>query len=58
MKSLSSAIVIVAGIYAVVATTPMFLMSDNVIPIVGLTAGVVTLALGLVGWIACLKYDR
>lgn len=58
MKSVSSAIVVLAGIFAIVSTTPLFVATDNVIPIIGLTAGIVTLALGLVGWIASLKYDR
>jgi hypothetical protein len=58
MKSISSAIVVLAGIYGISASTPMLAMNPSVVPLIGLSAGVVTLALGLVGWWASLKYDR
>ncbi len=62
MKSLSSAIVVLAGIYAIVATVPVFMIirseASFFFPMIGLFAGIITLALGLVGWWASLKYDR
>lgn len=58
MKSIASAIVVLAGIYGISASTPMLAMKLSVIPLIGLSAGIVTLALGLVGWWASLKYDR
>lgn len=58
MKSISSSIVVAAGIYGIVSTTPLLNHSTYLFSLVGLAAGVITLALGLVGWWACLKFDR
>ena len=54
MKAISSSIVIAAGLYAII-TVPQL---HPIAMFVGLPAGIVTLALGLVGWWACLKYER
>ncbi|RYD67968.1 MAG: hypothetical protein EOP84_30210 [Verrucomicrobiaceae bacterium] len=62
MKSLSSAIVVLAGIYAIVSAGPALMVTNSasffLFPLIGLSAGIITLALGLVGWWASLKYDR
>jgi hypothetical protein len=54
MKSISSAIVIAAGVYGLVnvkvlTTVPSFIL---------LVASLVIVALGLIAWWAALKYDR
>lgn len=58
MKSIASAIVVLAGIYGITASIPLLTMQPSPVPLLGMTAGIVTLALGLVGWWASLKYDR
>ncbi|MEO5714793.1 MAG: hypothetical protein ABIT37_15035 [Luteolibacter sp.] len=58
MKSISSAIVVLAGIYGITTSIAILAMNASVVPLLGVTAGIVTLALGLVGWWASLKYDR
>jgi len=58
MKSISAAIVIAAGIYGITLSVPLFLAQHTYMPVIGLAASLVTLALGLVGWWASLKYDR
>ena len=58
MKSISSAIVILAGIYGMTAALPMFVMTKSIFPFIGLAVSISTVALGLVGWWASLKYDR
>jgi hypothetical protein len=58
MKSIASAIVVLAGIYGITASIPLLTMQRSPVPLLGMTAGIVTLALGLVGWWASLKYDR
>ena len=58
MKSIASAIVVLAGIYGLTASIPILTIQGSVVPLLGVTAGIVTLALGLVGWWASLKYDR
>jgi formate hydrogenlyase subunit 3/multisubunit Na+/H+ antiporter MnhD subunit len=58
VKSISSAIVVAAGIYALVALIPLLTVQSSFIALLGVVAGMVTLALGLVGWWATLKYDR
>jgi hypothetical protein len=58
MKSIASAIVVLAGIYAITASMPLLTMKPTPVSFLGMTAGIVTLALGLVGWWASLKYDR
>ncbi len=55
MKAISSSIVILAGLYGIIVSGP--LCAVNGMAFFGLAAGIVTLALGLVGWWACLKYD-
>lgn len=57
MKSISSAIVVLAGIYGLTASLPILSITGP-LALLGVTAGIVTLALGLVGWWASLKYDR
>jgi divalent metal cation (Fe/Co/Zn/Cd) transporter len=58
MKSIASAIVVLAGIYGITESIPLLTMQPSPVPLLGMTAGIVTLALGLVGWWASLKYDR
>lgn len=58
MKSISSALVVIAGIYAITNTVPLLTLSHPGFVLLSLTAGIITLALGLVGWWASLKYDR
>jgi|GEM_PF-5642450 len=55
MKSISASIVVLAGIYGLVAAAPHI---HQVTGFILTLAGVITLALGLVGWWASLKYDR
>jgi hypothetical protein len=54
MKSISSAIVIAAGVYGLVNVTVI----TSVPSLILLVASLVIVALGLVGWWAALKYDR
>jgi hypothetical protein len=58
MKSLSSAIVVLAGIYGICSSMSLLMMKSHILPLLGVVAGIITLALGLVGWWACLKFDR
>jgi len=58
MKSLSSSIVVVAGIYGICSSMPLLMSNAHILALPGVVAGIVTLALGLVGWWACLKHDR
>ncbi len=59
MKSLSSALVVLAGVHGMVsAIHPEPVFRFGIPAMVLLSAGAVTLTLGLVGWWACLKYDR
>jgi len=58
MKSIASAIVVLAGIHGITASISLLTMQPPPFPFLGVTAGIVTLALGLVGWWASLKYDR
>lgn len=58
MKSIASAIVVLAGIYGITASIPLLTMQLSPVPMLGVAAGAVTLALGLVGWWASLKYDH
>jgi protein-S-isoprenylcysteine O-methyltransferase Ste14 len=57
MKAISSSIVVAAGIYGIV-NTPAFTKVTFLLSPICLAAGIATLALGLVGWWASLKYDR
>jgi hypothetical protein len=57
MKAISSAIVVLAGIYGLTASLPILSITGP-LALLGVTAGIVTLALGLVGWWASLKHDR
>jgi len=57
MKSISSSIVVLAGIYGLSLSTPLLTLQTSFIPLLGFAAGGVTLALGLVGWWASLKHD-
>jgi len=54
MKSISSAIVVAAGIYGLVNVEVITAISHLIL----LVASLATIALGLVGWWAALKYDR
>lgn len=58
MKSIASAIDVLAGSYGLTASIPLLTLQPSPIPFLGVTAGIVTLALGPVGWWASLKYDR
>ncbi len=58
MKSIASSIVVLAGIYGITASIPLLTMQLSPVPMLGVAAGAVTLALGLVGWWASLKYDH
>lgn len=58
MKSIASSIVVLAGIYGITSSVPLLTIGNSPYPGVGVIAGIVTLALGLVGWWASLKYDR
>jgi len=58
MKSISSAIVVLAGIYAITNAVPLLTKTHPGFVLIALAAGIITLALGLVGWWASLKYDR
>ncbi len=58
MKSIASAIVVLAGIYGITASVPLLTVGHPIYVLIALVAGIVTLALGLVGWWASLKYDR
>jgi hypothetical protein len=58
MKSISSAIVVGAGIYAITHAVPLLTTTHPGFVLLALVAGIITLALGLVGWWASLKYDR
>jgi protein-S-isoprenylcysteine O-methyltransferase Ste14 len=57
VKAISSSIVVAAGIYGIV-NTPPFSEGLFLFALLGLAAGIITLALGLVGWWASLKFDR
>lgn len=54
MKSISSAIVIAAGVHGLVNVRNMPTIPGLILT----TASLVIIALGLVGWWAALKYDR
>ena len=56
MKAISSSIVIAVGLYGVIKTVPT--LNHYVFSSIGFAASAITLALGLVGWWASLKYDR
>jgi hypothetical protein len=56
MKAISSSIVIAAGLYGVIRTVPT--LNQMVFSPISFGASAITLALGLVGWWATLKYDR
>jgi hypothetical protein len=58
MKALSSSIVVLAGIYGISSSMPLLMAHGYLLATLGPVAGMITLALGLVGWWACLKYDR
>lgn len=58
MKSISSSIVVLGGTYGITSSQSMLLNGESFLPVIGLTAGIVTTALGLVGWWASLKFDR
>jgi hypothetical protein len=58
MKSISSAIVVLAGIYGTNASISQLEMKVPPYPFLGLMAGILTLGLGLIGWWVSLKYDR
>ena len=58
MKSISSAIVVLAGTFGIVASIPMVKVSHPSLSMLALAAGMITLSLGLIGWWASLKYDR
>ncbi len=58
MKSISSSIVVLAGIFGITASVPMANVTHPSLAMVSLSAGMITLALGLIGWWASLKYDR
>ena len=65
MKSISSSIVVVAGIYALTKSVPILTVVNPGLAafamafgLVTFLAGLVALSLGLVGWWASLKYDR
>ena len=58
MKSIASAIVVLAGIYGITSSAPLLTVSHPLFALIALVAGIITLALGLVGWWASLKYDR
>lgn len=58
MKSLSSSIVVMAGALLTSFNVGRFLPPHSVLGVVPLFAGLVTLGIGLAGWVACLKHDR
>jgi hypothetical protein len=58
VKAISSSIVVAAGIYGILASAPALHVTSSLFSLIGFVAGLVTLALGLVGWWASLKYDR
>ncbi|MEO5915828.1 MAG: hypothetical protein ABIS50_16450 [Luteolibacter sp.] len=65
MKSISSSIVVFAGIFALTKSVPILTVVNSGLAafamasgIITLLAGLIALALGLVGWWTSLKYDR
>ncbi len=58
MKSISSAIVVLAGIYGMNASISQHAMQPAPLPALGMAVGILTLGLGLIGWWVSLKYDR
>ncbi len=58
MKSISCAIVVLAGTYGIGATLPTIAHTESIFPYLGFLASGVTLALGVVAWWTSLKYDR
>ena len=55
MKSISSAIVVATGMFGIIAASAY---AHQITGFILTSAGIITLALGLVGWWASLKYDR
>lgn len=58
MKSISASIVVLAGMFGVIASAPLASNAHPSLAMIAVAAGMITLSLGLIGWWASLKYDR
>ena len=58
MKSISSAIVVLAGIYGISASMPILVLHSSLVALIAFLASGVALALGLIAWWAALKHEH